>query len=132
MNKITPGIGVGEVNFSGGVEPIVAAGYLEDVAGFDEIMGWRTFRKDNQLECYVKDDAVVCIACFENCVIGDFSLIGKKLPELLRVLGQPDEVGETVWVSEETQQIPYEYFSPGLQIWLESGSVCSVFCNTVY
>lgn len=33
MNKITPRIGVGEVNFSGGIEPIVAAGYLEDIAG---------------------------------------------------------------------------------------------------
>lgn len=123
---------VDDVPFGSSAQSLIADGYVEDIAGYDEITRWKCFKKDDDLEFYVKDDAVVCVCCFKNCHIDGVSMIGELSDDVIGKLGAPDEIGEAVWVSDEQQQIPYEYFSLGLQVWIESGRVVSVFCNDVY
>ena len=132
IHKILPRISVGDVPFSSNIAFLKALGYEEDIAGFDQIVKWHVYTKNDGLDCYVKDGMVVCLACFAQCYLSDRNLIGKTPEELALVLGIPDEIGDSVWVSEKTQQTPYEYFSYGLQVWIESGRVMSVFCNATY
>ncbi|TJZ76200.1 hypothetical protein [Chitiniphilus eburneus] len=80
-------------------------------------------------ECYIEDGVVVCIACFTECFLFGKPLIGLAEDELISLLGQPDEIGESLWVSEERLQTPYEYFSFGIQIWFENEKTVSAFCN---
>jgi hypothetical protein len=45
---------------------------FEKVDAYDEITGWQTFTRDDAVEFYVKNNSVVCIACFGDCVIEGF------------------------------------------------------------
>ncbi|MFZ6719411.1 hypothetical protein [Undibacterium sp. Ji49W] len=132
MYEIKPGIGVANVVFGQKAESLSSMGYFEDPDGFDEITEWRTYKKNDEFKCYVKNGEVICIACFFDCLIDGFSLMGKELHELVQAMGEPDEIGEPLWVTNDRQQRPYEYFSLGLQIWFEGDKVVSVFCNDEY
>ena len=131
-NEILPKKGVGDVVFESDVLALQTLGYVEEIASFDEILNWHTYTKNEGLECYVKDNVVVCIACFANCHFQGVDLIGKTPEEVISIFGDPDEIGADVFMGEKTQQTPYEYFSYGLQIWMEAGRVVSVFCNSQY
>ena len=132
MHEIIPRISIDGISFSCCSQSLIAAGYVEDESRFDEITRWKTFKKDDDLEFYVDGDAIACVACFKNCRVNSASLIDQSTSELMQVLGLPDEIGDSVWVSNGRQQIPYEYFLLGLQVWFESDRVISVFCNAVY
>jgi hypothetical protein len=132
MNKIHPRVGVGEVLFGMSIPDLLNLGYSEDRDDFDETTRWRAFVRDAGKVCYVKDESVICIVCLSDAWLTDENLFDLQTDELERVLGAPDEVGEPVAVDEERTQIPREYFSLGLQVWIESGKVVSVFCNATY
>ena len=132
MVEIKPRVSVDGLPFGATTSSLAKLGYVEDVSGYDTITEWRTFRKNEEAEVYVKDDVVVCVACFLSCVIDGKELIGRTSSEVLPILGNPDEVGEAIWVSDDRQQIPHEYFSLGLQVWFESDKVVSVFSNANY
>lgn len=132
IQEIKPRLSVGEVDLGASTDFLASSGYFEDKNGYDQITGWRTFKKEENLDIYVAGDAVVCIACFGHCVVDGIDLINRTPSELTSLLGSPDEIGEPVWVSDNLQQIPHEYFSLGLQIWFEADKVVSVFCNAVY
>ncbi|WP_426340225.1 hypothetical protein ACN9MZ_28995 [Pseudoduganella sp. S-14] len=132
MNEINPRVCVGNIPFNASCQTLIMAGYVEHIEGYDPVTGWRTFKKNDEMEIYVRDDAVVCIACFRECAINGVSLIGMTPSELIAQVGDPDEIGEAIWVSDDAQQTPYEYFSLGLQVWIESCRVISVFCNAIY
>ncbi|GLR11909.1 hypothetical protein GCM10007907_06990 [Chitinimonas prasina] len=107
-------------------------GYVEWPDEYDSYTNWRVFKRGVEMDVYVKDDSVVCVACFEGCTLDGVCLIDMSPSELVVILGCPDEIGEAVWVSEDRRQVPYEYFSLGLQIWFEADKVVSVFCNATY
>ena len=132
MNEIKPRVSVAGIPFDATVSSLIARGYLEDANGYDAITNWRTFKKNDDVEVYVEDDVVVCIACFRHCGVDGHDLMGRSPSDLVALLGRPDEVGEPIWVSDDAQQTPYEYFSLGLQVWFESDRVVSVFCNDSY
>jgi hypothetical protein len=132
MHEINPRAHVDGIPFGAPASLLVTRGYAEDPNGHDSITNWRTFKNDEDVAVYVEDDVVVCIACFRHCAVAGEDLIGRSPSELVSVLGSPDEVGEEIWVSDDTQQTPYEYFSLGLQVWFESDRVVSVFCNDSY
>jgi hypothetical protein len=129
MSKIIPGVGVDDVMFEMDADSLISLGYVERPEFYSEILNWKTYIKNEGVECYVYDNKVISIACFGNCSIFNFELIGRHPDDVSNELGQPDEVGEPVWVTDDTQQTPYEYDALGLQIWVESGVVISVFCN---
>jgi len=132
MVEIKPRVSVDGLPFDATTSSLRDLGYVEDEEGWDAITEWRTFRKNEDVEVYVKDDAVVCMACFSGCVIDGREIIGRMPSDVLSILGNPDEVGEEIWVSDDQQQTPHEYFSLGLQVWYESDRVVSVFCNDIY
>ena len=132
MHQIIPRTSVDNIPFGSDIQTLRAAGYVEDESGFEEITGWRTFKKDDDLEFYIRDGSVVCAACFKNCCVDGVAMIGQLPTELLYALGDPDEIGDAIWVTDERQQTPYEYFALGLQFWIESDRVVSVFCNDAY
>ena len=132
FHEIKPRKSVDDIHFGLSLQTLVAEGYAEDVDCFDESTKWKTFKKDGDCEFYVKDGSVVCIACFKNCLINGVPIIGESVGRIVATLGQPDEIGDPIWVSDDEQQIPYEFFSLGLQFWVESGRVVSVFCNAIY
>lgn len=132
MHYVRSRISVDDVQFGACSQSLIGGGYVENADGYDEITGWRTFQKNDEVEVYVAEGAVVCVTCFQNCSLDGVGLIGMTPSDLLVLLGSPDEIGEVVWVSDELQQVPYEYFALGLQVWFESGKVVSVFCNANY
>ncbi|MFC4158960.1 hypothetical protein [Chitinimonas lacunae] len=132
MHKIKPRVSVDDVLFGANFQFLMSAGYVECPDSYDEETKWRIFRKNDEVDIYIKDDTIICIACFQDCVIDGICLIGMSPADLIAALGNPDEIGEAVWVSDNEQQIPYEYFSLGLQIWFEADKVVSVFCNATY
>lgn len=69
----------------------------------------------------------VAFACFEKCHLCDIDLIGLNEYELVAVLGEPTERGDPLWVSDNQQQIPFEYEKEGLQVWFQAGKVISIF-----
>ena len=111
---------------------LLTLGYKEDKAGFNDILNWHTYAKNEDLKCYVEDNVVVCIACFANCYFQGVDLIGKTQEEVISIFGDPDEIGAEIFIDEIMQQTPYEYFLYGLQIWIEARRVVSVFCNSAY
>jgi hypothetical protein len=129
-NLIVPGKSVGDLRFDHQIEDLTALGFCEDMAAYNEITRWHTYAKNDDLNCYVKDGAVVCISCFRECIYNGNDLIKKRPNEIIQILGEPDEIGEDVWVSEDTAQIPYEYYSLGLQIWFENERVICVYCDS--
>ena len=132
MHEIKPKLSVDDIRLGCDIQTLIANGYIEKVDAYDEITGWQTFTRDDAVEFYVKNNSVVCIACFGDCVIEGVYIIGQTPSELIKGLGAPNEIGEAIWVSDDRQQVPYEYFSLGLQIWFESGKAVSVYCNEVY
>jgi len=133
IHRIIPNVSVGDVLFSSTEEGVLALGYRheENSTGLDTGLGWKKYTKNDGLECYLKDGKVACLACFASCYWGEVDLIGKTPDELISILGQPDEVGDQLWVDEDRQQTPFEYFSYGLQVWVESDKVVSLFCDAV-
>lgn len=129
IHQIRPNKGTDDVDFGVSVDQLQAFGYAERVECYNEITEWRTFTRDESLRCYVKDDVVIAIACFANCYVGGMDVIGVDENALLAMLGPPTEIGDALWVSDDQQQIPFEYEGAGFQIWLESGKVVSVFCD---
>ena len=132
MYEIKPRMSVDGIPFGATALSLTTRGYVEDVTGYDAITHWRTFKNNSDVEVYVKDDVVVCMACFSRCVLDGEDLIGRSPSDIECILGLPDEVGEVIWVSEDRQQTPHEYFSLGLQVWFESDRVVAVFCNDLY
>jgi len=132
MHEIKPKLSVDGLPFGTSTLSLTTRGYIEDVSGYDTITNWRTFKNNEDVEVYVKDDVVVCVACFRHCGVDGKDLIGRSPSDIVLILGTPDEVGEEIWVSDDRQQTPYEYFSLGLQVWFESERVVSVFCNDLY
>ena len=131
-HEIKPGISVDDVLFGASSQSLITAGYEEDESEFNEHLKWKTFKKNDEVNiCVSDDDVVVCVACFKDCVLDGFCIIGQTPSDLISTLGHPDEIGEALWVSDDMQQTPYEYFSLGLQIWFESDRVVSVFCNAI-
>jgi hypothetical protein len=126
-HEIKPNEGVDEVRFGMSVAQLVASGYMGKVERYNEITEWRTFARDESLLCYVKTNVVIAFACFENCHVREKNIIGLRDSELIAILGQPSEIGDALWVSNNQQQIPVEYEKEGLQIWFEDGKVVSVF-----
>lgn len=120
------------ISFGATTSLLLTRGYVEDLNAYGAISNWRTFKNNEDVEVYVEDDVVVCIACFRRFAVDGEDLIGRSRSDLLSVLGAPDEVGEAIWVSDDTQQTPYRYFSLGLQVWFASDRVVSVFCNDSY
>jgi hypothetical protein len=129
VNKIIPRTLVADVMLGMDATSLQSIGYFEDISRYDDILNWKTFKKNDDFECYIKNDIVICIAFFRNCSIDKFSIIGKTPSELIGKFGNPDEIGEPLWVSDDMQQTPYEYDSFGLQVWFEAGTVISVFCT---
>jgi hypothetical protein len=130
--ELVPRQRVGDVFFNSTVQALTRQGYVEDIDGFDDFLRWHTYTRHEGLEFYVKQGRIVCVKCFSNCYFHGENIIGKTPEELLEILGAPDEIGEALWVGEEKQQTPYEFFDLGLQIWFETGQVVSVFCNDNY
>ena len=129
MHQIRINRGVDGVDFGMSVHRLDGLGYVERPERYNEITGWRTFSRDQSLLCYVKDDAVIAIACFAHCWLQGHEIIGMDEQRLVSLLGPPAEIGEALWVSEDRQQQPFEYEEAGLQIWFELGKVVSVFCD---
>ncbi|NLR75796.1 hypothetical protein [Leeia aquatica] len=132
MIIVYPLIGVDDIKFGMCVNEIEGLGYLEDMAGVDDITNWRTFQKEDGKKCYVRNDAVVCVYCFGDALVDDFQLIGRKSEDFNKKFGAPDEVGDLVCVYDDTYQTPYEYYSLGLQVWFENDVSVAVFCNEEY
>lgn len=132
MHEIKPRVSVDGLSFGTTTSSLIARGYVEDVNGYDSITNWRTFKNNEDVDVYVEEDVVVCVACFRHCAVGGEDLIGKSPSDIVLILGAPDEVGEAIWVSDDKQQTPHAYFSLGLQVWFESDRVVSVFCNNTY
>jgi hypothetical protein len=132
IHELLPRQGVGDVRFHSSTQVLKKLGYAEDIDGFDEILRWHTYTKHEGLHCYVKQGKLICIKCITNCYFGGEDLIGKTAEALISIVGNPDEIGEPLWIDDSTQQITFEFFEPGLQIWLEAGKVIFVFCNDNY
>lgn len=127
MHEIEATRGIDEVRFGMSVMQLESLGYVENRDRYNEIIRWRSFSRDDTLVCYVKDDVFIAYACFEDCCLHGRNLIGLSEFELMALLGQSTETGESIWVGDEEQQVPFEYESVGLQIWFERGRVISVF-----
>lgn len=127
--EFVPGIRIGDVPLHITARGLEALGYFEDINGFDDILHWHTYTKREGLRCYVKDGDLVCIKCFSDCYFKGENIIGRTPDEILRIFGEPDEIGDPLWVSDHVQQVTYEFYDFGLQVWFESGKVISIFCS---
>ena len=127
--EFVPLVSIGDVPLNINARGLMALGYFEDIAGFDGFLRWHTYTKRQGLHCYVKDGHLVCVKCFSSCYFGGENLIGKTPEEIMKLLGKPDEIGDPLWVSDQVQQLPYEFDDLGLQVWFESEKVVSVFCD---
>ncbi|MEN9866915.1 MAG: hypothetical protein RL748_2505 [Pseudomonadota bacterium] len=129
-NNIVPTKRVRDISFGTCSADLLHLGYKEDVAAYSEITEWHSYTREDGITCYVENDELICIACWNNCFLGIENIIGIDGNLLLDALGEPDKIGEPIWVDDDTQQIPYEYRKLGLQVWFENGIVVSVFCDS--
>jgi hypothetical protein len=132
MNHIVPRKTIGNISFNYSERKLKSLGYREVSSEYDEITQWKTYSRNKGVDCYVKHGKIVCIACFRNCYFFGRNLIGKTQTEINQIIGMADEIGDDVWVDEDVQQTPHEYFDLGLQLWFERKKVVSVFCNSCY
>ena len=80
--------------------------------------------------CYVEDGLVTCVHCLSNLVYQGKQLIGINKNELIEIFGNPDEIGDPIWLGDDDEQITFEYDKNSLQVWLdENNIVVSIFCS---
>jgi len=128
--ELVPRVSIGDVPLCVTARNLEALGYFEDINGFDDILHWHTYTKREGLHCYVKDGDLVSVKCFKGCYFKGQDIIGKTPKEIFQIFGEPDEIGEPLWVNDHVQQVTYEFYDFGLQVWFEAGKVVSIFCNS--
>ncbi|MFD2367774.1 hypothetical protein [Pseudoduganella sp. GCM10020061] len=115
-----------DVHFGMGVTDLLALGYSEIPALYDEFSDARAFARDPDSTCYVKDDKVIHFTCHANCILNNINLIGCSEGELVRILGVPDKWDEPVLYDDGSVQVSAIYEQKGLVISFEQEKVTSI------
>lgn len=82
----------------------------------------------DEIPAYFVDDngRVDDIVCPQKLIFEGTDLIGLPIDRVIGILGQtPDEYGEPFEVDDDDLQIPAEFESLGLQLWLRDGIAVS-------
>jgi hypothetical protein len=119
-----PLIAVGPFKFGTSIQQYIEMYSLQFVDDTDEVDCWLTYiTPDKTTYIYAEGENIVSIACYECLFYQDQNLIGLSVSEIRKLLGNEDEIGEVVGGG-----IPIEYFSLGLQLWVQEEFVTDVTC----
>lgn len=126
--EIIPREGFGELLYEMSEKDLITLGYKN--VDFNELTGWFTYCKSPEFRCYVKDGKIEAISCSSSVIFKGTPIIGLKKNEIEKLIGYPpDEIGDPLWVGTDIQQITWEYYDLGMQLWFEKDNLVTVICD---
>ena len=127
-----PNIGMGSIVFG---DPIAQCeqqhGAFVDPGDTPDGTSWRQYQLPGT-DCFleVENGQVVAILVYDILIYQRKNIIGRKMTDIIELLGEPDEIGDSVIYDDGDIQTPYEFRHFGLQAWVSEGRVASVsICN---
>jgi hypothetical protein len=122
-----PLVSIGSLKFGESIEPIISEFDLYKLDKPFEEADWDSYEfPDLDKRVYTEDDHITSIGCFDDLYYKGQNLFGLTLDEIRTLLGEEDEIGETVLLDFEDgeyEKTPVEFYKYGLQIWIRDGVV---------
>lgn len=120
-----PMISVGPFKFDTEIHDYLEEYKLELIEEATEPVNWDTY-SDSEKNIYIstENSRIISISCYENLFYEETDLIGMSFESIKNRFGEPNKIDYEIG-----GKIPVEYYSLGLQIWLENDRVSDVTLN---
>ncbi len=121
---------VGKFIFNTVVQKYVDQGLLEKMPDDQDATGWQTYGvPGGSLRVHVEDNRIISIACYDECILNGYNLIGMTFDDAKNVLEiQPSEDVDIIDIGDTRQEV-FEFDDLEAQLWVEKGKVVTVFCG---
>jgi hypothetical protein len=128
-----PMISIGTLKFGEFVEPVISKFDLHKLDKPFDGADWDSYEFPNcDKRVYAEDGKITRIGCFDDLYYKGENLFGLTLDEIRVLLGEEDEIGESIlfdFEDGEFEETPIEFYQYGLQIWLRDGVVESAIIS---
>ncbi len=129
----SPLVSIGSLKFGESIDPVISKFDLYKLDKPFEEADWDSYEFPNRdKRVYAEDGHITIIGCFDDLYYEGKDLFGLTLDEIRSLLGEEDEIGETVlfdFEDGEYDKTPVEFYKYGLQIWLRDGMVESAMIS---
>ena len=96
----------------------------------EDSTNWMKFRmRDEEILVFTENDKIVSIACYKEFYIRGVNIIGLKLSEAIKQIGEEPEKKVDEIEMDDSVQMVYEFEDAQLQLWTKKGRVVTVFTN---
>jgi hypothetical protein len=130
-----PLVSIGPLKFGEPIEPVISKFDLRKLNKPFEEADWDSYEfPDFDKRVYTKDGNITSLGCFDNLFYKGEDLFGLTLDEVRVLLGEEDEIGETVFFDfedDEYEKTPIEFYKYSVQIWLRDGVVESAMISAI-
>jgi hypothetical protein len=129
-----PLISVGPFKFGESAKPLIQEYGLRELEKPFEEADWNSYEfPDCETRVYTnKELKIDSIGCFDNIYYKGQNLFGLNLDQIRNLLGEEDEIGETVlfdFEDNEYEKFPVEFEKLSLQIWFKDDMVESAMVH---
>ena len=127
--KLNPLKCIGPFLFNSELINYVDLSFSELPEEYDEVVGWQVYTlPQNDVRIYTENGKIVSVACYEECILGDFNLVGLEVGIFKSIIQSKLTHSESMELDNGIKDV-LEYDDIGIQAYVKDGFVESITCS---
>ena len=126
--KLNPLKSIGPFMFNSELINYVYLSFSELPEEYDEVVGWQSYTlPQNDVRIYTENGKIVSVACYDECILGDFNLVGLEEGIFKSIIQSKLSHSESMELDNGIKDV-LEYDDLGIQACVKDGFVESITC----